>query len=110
MKSTFKGIFQFLGIPIYWLRQNSAEFAAAAVRIWALLPFQSWRIRRLLRNPPVRLNFGCGDAPRSGWIGIDRYFGENVQIVLDLRRPLPLPNSCADLCYSEHFLEHLTPE
>jgi predicted SAM-dependent methyltransferase len=110
MKATFKALFQFLGIPAYWLRQSTTEFGAAGIRIWALLPFQSWRIRRLLQNNPTRLNFGCGDANISGWIGIDRYFGKNVEIVLDLRRQLPLPNSCADFCYSEHFLEHLTPE
>ena len=109
-KTIFKSVFDGLGIPIYWLRQNSSELGAAAARIWSILPVQRYRITRLLDSRTVRLNFGCGETSRAGWIGVDRYFARTVDIVLDLRRALPLPASSVDLCYSEHFLEHLTPE
>jgi len=82
----------------------------AIVRIWSLLPVQRRRTRQLIKRDIVRLNFGCGDATRAGWISVDRIFARDIDLVLDLRRPLPLPDCSVDLCYSEHFLEHLTPD
>ena len=105
-----KGLLNALGIPTYWLRQCQSEFAAAGVRIWSALPVQRHRIDRIFSRSPVRLNFGCGETSRPGFDGVDRLFAKNVAIVLDLRRRLPFPAQTVDLCYSEHFLEHLTPE
>jgi predicted SAM-dependent methyltransferase len=110
MKRILRAMFSYLGIPIYWLRQCASEASAAYVRIWAALPIQRYRVKSLLKRDAVWINFGCGETSRPGWIGVDRYFASNVDIVLDLRRALPLPDSSVDLCYSEHVLEHLTPE
>lgn len=98
-----------LGFPTYWLQQCGDEFNAAIVRMWAMLPMQRRRIRRLLARDTVRLNLGCGETTFPGWIGVDQFFGGEVELVLDLRRPLPFPDASVDYCYSEHFLEHLDP-
>ena len=54
---------------------------------------------------PYRLNVGCGEKTRPGWLNIDLDLRADMR--LDVRRPLPLPgDSCAEI-YSEHVLEHL---
>lgn len=69
-----------------------------------------WFSRRLKRlaasSDPVRLHLGCGPRLLPGWINVDFVVGVNV--LLDLRRPLPLPNDSVDCIFSEDFLEHLT--
>lgn len=52
-----------------------------------------------------RLNIGCGPVKTPGFVRID--FCPGVDLRVDLRRPLPIPNSIADLILCEHFLEHL---
>src|SRR5438093_9313297 len=54
---------------------------------------------------PHRLNIGCGEKLRPGWLNIDLDLRADLR--LDIRRPLPFPEgSCAEI-YSEHVLEHL---
>lgn len=66
----------------------------------------SRRIRRLvLAGDPARLHLGCGPRLLPGWINIDFILGADV--ILDLRRPLPIPDGCVDYVYAEDFIEHL---
>jgi predicted SAM-dependent methyltransferase len=44
------------------------------------------------------------------WIGVDCFFAPHVDVVTDLRRSSPFPDSSVNFCFSEHFLEHLNPE
>jgi predicted SAM-dependent methyltransferase len=82
------------------------------VLTWVARSFigRMWFSRRLKRlaasRDPVRLHLGCGPRLLPGWINIDFVIGANV--LLDLRRPLPLPNDTVDYIFSEDFLEHLT--
>lgn len=62
------------------------------------------RRRRLER--PLKLNLGCGDNPKPGWVNLDA-FSDSADARLDLREPLPLPDGVASVVYSEHFFEHL---
>lgn len=77
------------------------------VRLLGLFPSQGRQIETVKNSPHIKLLFGCGDTRYPGWTGIDCFFGSNVDINLDLRRPLPFDESSVYLCYSEHFLEHL---
>jgi predicted SAM-dependent methyltransferase len=53
----------------------------------------------------LRLNIGCGQNLKTGWVNIDLAEGADLQ--LDLRERLPFPEECASVVYSEHFFEHL---
>lgn len=110
MKQELKRFFDWTGIPLYWLKQDIDEFQATFIRIWRHSPAMRARIRRILANKIVRLNFGCGETRYNGWYGVDRTFARNVDLTMDLRRPLPFPTGSVDWCYSEHFLEHLHPD
>lgn len=61
--------------------------------------------KRLCDQRELKLNFGCGPNKKPGWINIDLFDGADLQ--LDARRPVPLPDRCAAMVYSEHFFEHL---
>jgi len=110
VKETTKYCLDKLGIPVYLLQQIASEARAAWIRIWAHLPIQRNRVSRFLRRDVVRFNFGCGETRFDGWLGIDQFFAPQVDIVLDLRRRLPIPPESVNYCHSEHFLEHLYPE
>lgn len=64
------------------------------------------RQAKSLRNRnELKLNFGCGQKIKPGFINID--LCRDADLRLDLREPMPfLTNSCA-MVHSEHFLEHL---
>lgn len=58
------------------------------------------------RPSPVCVQFGSGFHPKPGWINVDLYAAD-ADLHLDLREPLPLPDSSVDRIYAEHFFEHL---
>ena len=110
MKSQIKRFLDYLGVPLYWPKQNICELRTMFVRIWAHSPAQRFRLQRILRRDVVRLNFGCGDTQYEGWRGIDQFYAAHVDLAIDLRGALPFPDASVDLCYSEHFLEHINPQ
>jgi predicted SAM-dependent methyltransferase len=56
-----------------------------------------------------RLNIGCGNDTRDGWINIDsRKWNSNV-VVRDVTRGLPYDNESVDEIYTSHMVEHLNP-
>ena len=57
-------------------------------------------------RPPIKLNLGCGENVKQGWVNID-VLEPGADLALDLREPLPFADGAATLIYSEHFLEHL---
>jgi predicted SAM-dependent methyltransferase len=61
-----------------------------------------------LPPPPYRLHLACGKVALPGWINIDQVMHDTVDILWDLRRPLPVADGCAEFVFHEHFLEHLT--
>lgn len=110
LRTTAKQWFRKIGIPKEWALSTGQELSMVGIRLYACFSGQRSRIRALQRRPEVRLIFGCGDTRYPGWTGIDCYFGSTADLLLDLRRPLPFADASVDLCYSEHFLEHLYPE
>lgn len=106
-----KSFCEITGIPDYWLKSTIAEIRMVFVRLYSLLPFQRRKIRRMYSNAkPINLIFGCGDTSYKDWLGVDCFFSGKVEFVLDLRRNLPFNSCSVDLCYSEHFIEHLWPK
>jgi SAM-dependent methyltransferase len=59
-------------------------------------------------NAPLRLDLGCGNAKRPGFVGLDVFPGEQVDHVLDLTAdPFPFADDTVDEVFSAHFLEHI---
>lgn len=56
----------------------------------------------------IKLNLGCGDDRKEGWINLDILPYPNVDRVVDLTRGIPYRD--VRFIYAEHFVEHLTPE
>ncbi len=56
----------------------------------------------------VRVDLGCGNAKRPGFIGLDQFPGEQVDHVLDLTKDrYPFEDDSVDEVFSAHFLEHI---
>jgi len=64
---------------------------------------RKWRY--LLQNDEIKLNLGSGQQKgRDGWVNVDQ---NKSDINWDLRKGIPLPDSCVDKIYSSHLLEHI---
>jgi len=69
-----------------------------------------WRSRRLHRMTDIRLHLGCGKRAASGWVNVDGFKQNGVDLMWDLRSRLPFGNAAVLMIYSEHVLEHLEYE
>jgi SAM-dependent methyltransferase len=73
----------------------------------------SERIFKLFMLPLKKLYIGCGGDSRDGYIGIDKYPGENVNVVFDLnnlsyrRNNLPYPDNNIDSIYCDRVLNEV---
>ncbi len=103
------------GNPLQWLKRTVVEIIGRdrANRITA--PYYDWRAQRRSSDYTAKLpatglllNLGCGYKPLPGWVNVDGARGSQVDVVWDLRNPLPFPsNSCASV-FCEHVIEHLS--
>jgi predicted SAM-dependent methyltransferase len=56
----------------------------------------------------LRLHLGSGDAPLPGFTNVDALpDAPGVDVVANLREPLPFADASAELIYASHVLEHL---
>ncbi|QIB27579.1 methyltransferase domain-containing protein [Caloranaerobacter azorensis] len=60
-----------------------------------------------MTNKLVKVELGCGKTKTPGFIGIDRFPFDGVDIVADLNEGIPLEDDSVDLIYASHSLEHL---
>ena len=109
MKKIVKWICGGTGIPVYFLRNLLNEAKMMFVRIYGFSPMFRRRFAQFMKSDEISLVFGCGETHYPGWLHIDCFFDENVDLVMDLRRRLPFEDQAVKNCYSEHFLEHLYP-
>jgi SAM-dependent methyltransferase len=56
----------------------------------------------------LKIDLGCGDKRREGYLGLDYVPGDQVDYVLDLTKErYPFEDRSVDAVYSAHFLEHI---
>jgi len=69
------------------------------------------RVKRYLTgHPRPRLHLGCGEQALEGWLNADLVPRHPSVVILDARRPFPLPDQSFEVVFSEHLIEHLTYE
>lgn len=56
---------------------------------------------------PMRLNLGCGNKRREGFVGVDRYPCEAADLLCDLGKPLPFATSSVDELHLDNVIEHV---
>jgi predicted SAM-dependent methyltransferase len=93
---------RYLSLPLrVALREVAAEYRFQRLHRHAVK-----RAAGLLATTPIKLNLGCGENVKAGWINVD-LFKTNADLRLDLREPLPFPDNSIAFIYSEHVFEHL---
>ena len=55
----------------------------------------------------LRVDLGCGTNKPEGYIGVDQFPGEAVDIVADLNQKFPFPDHSVDEIRAYDFIEHL---
>ncbi len=63
--------------------------------------------KRFQNNRQLKIHLGCGKRVMTGWVNVDCFRGAGIDLVGDLRSPLPFADGSARMIYSEHVLEHL---
>lgn len=57
----------------------------------------------------IKLDLGCGSRKKEGFLGVDQYPMDNVDVVLDIgTAPWPWEDGSVEEIHASHFLEHLT--
>jgi SAM-dependent methyltransferase len=61
--------------------------------------------------PPARprLHLGCGRKILDGYVNVDVVDGPGVDLVCDVARGIPFPDSCFDEVLAVDFIEHIAP-
>ncbi|MHA1383253.1 MAG: class I SAM-dependent methyltransferase [Candidatus Helarchaeota archaeon] len=54
-----------------------------------------------------KLNLGCGNDYREGWINIDINPEVKTDLIVDLEKPLPFPNNYFSYILADNTLEHI---
>jgi len=57
----------------------------------------------------TKIDLGCGPRKKEGFIGVDQYAMENVDVVLDIGTAAwPWEDGSVEEIHASHFLEHMT--
>lgn len=86
-----------------------AALAARTARRWRAKSRGAGLVASYLATHPVRrINIGCGGYGHDGWLNCDLDPLRDDYIYVDATEPLPFPEACADMLFTEHMIEHLT--
>jgi SAM-dependent methyltransferase len=55
----------------------------------------------------LRLDIGCGQAKREGFIGVDLYAGSTADVLADIEKGLPFKDNIFSEIWMHHVFEHL---
>lgn len=81
------------------------DYQKIRVLVGLLLRNRRFQARRVSRQSAY-LNAGCGPKLAAGFVNLDYRWVPGVDVVWDLRRPLPFPDHRFRGAYSEHCIEH----
>jgi SAM-dependent methyltransferase len=56
---------------------------------------------------PMKLNLGCGNKKKEGFIGVDRYFCAAADVICDLTASLPFADESIEEFYLDNVIEHV---
>lgn len=95
-------------VPLKVLQDVKMETHLAGVRLRRRFdPFVRANERVLRQASDVKLHFGCGGRFLDGWLNVDGWARAGVDLVIDLRQPLPLADGSCRLIFTEHVFEHI---
>ena len=95
-------------VPLRVVRDVRMEAHLAGVRAKRRLAPKSRTAERDLRGKrDLQMHFGCGSKILPGWVNIDGWAVPGVDIVTDLRQPLPLADGSCRRIFTEHVFEHI---
>lgn len=63
-----------------------------------------------MTSPRNKLNLGCGQDYKKGWLNLDINRGVKADIYADLQKPLPFKNNRFSQILAQDILEHFTKE
>jgi hypothetical protein len=55
----------------------------------------------------MNINLGCGDKRLDGFLGVDRYRAQAVELLCDIERSLPFRDSTIDAMHLDNLIEHV---
>jgi ubiquinone/menaquinone biosynthesis C-methylase UbiE len=55
----------------------------------------------------MKLNLGCGNKEKQGFLGLDSFSCEAVDIIADLTKKLPFEDSSVDEIWMDNVIEHI---
>jgi len=55
----------------------------------------------------LKIDLGCGESKRKGYLGVDRLSIQGVDVHADLNEKLPFKNDIVDMLYSAHAIEYV---
>jgi SAM-dependent methyltransferase len=55
----------------------------------------------------MNINLGCGDKRVDGFLGVDRYPAQAVELLCDVERSLPFRDSTIDAIHLDNLIEHV---
>jgi len=64
-------------------------------------------LQKQFKTKEIKLDLGCGNNKKEGFIGVDVADLGGVDVVADFNKKLPFPDNCADEIYSRDCLEHV---
>ena len=66
------------------------------------------RSKQFAGTPGLKIDLGCGNAKRDGFVGLDYVAAPGVDYVINLTNErLPFEDNTVDHVFSAHFLEHI---
>jgi predicted SAM-dependent methyltransferase len=71
-----------------------------------LNPWVRWRQNRFRGQTGLRVNVGCGTTPLEGWVNIDGWYAQGVDLRIDCRHHLPFDDQSVRMIFCEHVFEH----